>query len=108
MIVGGKTVIGYAPWFTAMRTRAPRIVASSASARSTASTSSRACPAASRFSTRSSIRFTGRGIPRAHAGACRPGGEQVLGGVLDPLHGGRDLAGRHTARDLLAAGVRLL
>ena len=65
MIVGGNTVIGYAPWFTNICTRAPRIVPSDANAKSTLIASSRACPAASRFSTRSSIHFTGRASCRA-------------------------------------------
>ena len=48
-----------------MRTRAPRMRPSLATANSTSSWSSRAWPAASRFSVRSSIHFTGRPSRRA-------------------------------------------
>ena len=58
---------GYAPWSMVMCTRMPSSVPSSRSAASTSSVSSRACPATSRCSLRSSIHFTDR--PRSTAAA---------------------------------------
>ena len=58
---------GYAPWSIVMCTRSPSSVPSSRSAASTSRVSSRACPAISRCSLRSSIHFTDR--PRSTAAA---------------------------------------
>ena len=58
---------GYAPWSIVMCTRIPSSVPSSRSAASTSSVSSRAWPATSRCSLRSSIHFTER--PRSTAAA---------------------------------------
>ena len=59
-IVLGSVISWYAPWSSVMCTRRPSTSPSSVMAASTSSTSSRACPAARRFSLRSSIHATGR------------------------------------------------